>query len=81
MFKFIILNNLNLFTVTETETEGDNDDIDLRLRDTVNLQEPEQPEHTDRHLPEETLLDSMDAMQFVPELDPSDAIRIAPGII
>jgi len=61
---------------TETELEDDNDDIDLRLRNTVNLQEPE---HTDRHLPEETLLDSMDAMQFVPELDPSDAIRIAPG--
>jgi hypothetical protein len=43
------------------------------------LQTTDESEHTDRHLPEETLLDSMDAMQFVPELDLSDAIRIAPG--
>jgi hypothetical protein len=69
--------NLNLFVVTETEAA--HDDNDLRFRDTVSLQEPERTELNDRHLPEETLLDSMDAMQFVPELDPSDAIRIAPG--
>ena len=61
---------------TETEHEDEND---LRSRDTANLQTTEEPELADRHLPEETLLDSMDAMQFVPELDPSDAIRIAPG--
>jgi len=63
----------------QTENEDDND---LRSRDTADLQttnEPDTSEFADRHLPEETLLDSMDAMQFVPELDPSDAIRIAPG--
>ena len=66
----------------DQEHEIDNNDIDLQSRDTVNLatiNEPETAELTDRHLPEETLLDSMDAMRFVPELDPSDAIRIAPG--
>ena len=67
---------------TEAEHEIENDDNDLQSRDTANLQtidEPDTVELTDRHLPEETLLDSIDAMQFVPELDPSDAIRIAPG--
>ena len=63
----------------EVEQEIENDDNDLQLRDTVNLQTIQEPELADRHLPEETLLDSMDAMQFVPELDQSDAIRIAPG--
>jgi len=66
------------FTVLQTESELE-DDNDLQARDTANLETIQEPEHTDRHLPEETLLDSMDAMQFVPELDPSDAIRIAPG--
>ena len=63
----------------EVEQEIENDDNDLQLRDTANLQTIQEPELADRHLPEETLLDSMDAMQFLPELDPSDAIRIAPG--
>ena len=54
----------------------------MQTRETAilpSMQEPDTTEYNDRHLPEETLLDSMDAMQFVPELDPSDAIRIAPG--
>jgi hypothetical protein len=79
LFELVII-KLQLFTVTESEAENV-DDNDLQSRDTANLQTAEQPELNDRHLPEETLLDSMDAMQFVPELDPSDAIRIAPGKI
>lgn len=66
----------------EPEHEIGNEDINLQSRDTANLEsndESDTVELSDRHLPEETLLDSIDAMQFVPELDPSDAVRIAPG--
>ncbi|CAG9799251.1 unnamed protein product [Chironomus riparius] len=69
-------------SAVEPDNETVNTNNELQSRDTVNLESPSEPEPvepTDRHLPEETLLDSMEAMQFVPELDPSDAIRIAPG--
>ena len=67
-----------LFTIIATRTEQE----DLQTRETAilpSIQEPDTTDYNDRHLPEETLLDSIDAMQFLPVLDPSDAVRIAPG--
>ena len=81
--KSLILNqNLSTVLPAEPEHEIGNEDINIQARDTVNMEsidEQDTAELTDRHLPEETILDSMDAMQYIPELDPSDAIRIAPG--
>ncbi|XP_070499840.1 uncharacterized protein [Chironomus tepperi] len=71
-----------LAMIAETEHVNGVDDINLQSLDTLNMElneNTDQVELTDRHLPEETLIDSIDAMHFVPELDPSDAIRIAPG--